>query len=228
MSIDSFDSETYTFIRKNADYERTMKNLKWFRDYCKQRNTYFGISACAMQQNWHQLADFVRKCNKLDSPVSLHTVFFPKHSSFQSLGVKELEKMISTLENEDLPANSDLERTNRHHFEEVIRQLKHLVKEKEKDTPELTTPQTVDGIKQLVLRFIESQQGWSDQTKTEKQEIVIANLHKLEQILGADKTCGTALRSMDLGSTFVMHRLLDEIEVLPTDRLLELLNGNQG
>ncbi|HLP18740.1 MAG TPA: radical SAM protein, partial [Chitinophagales bacterium] len=69
VSFDSLQKETYESIRINADFERTLENMKWFRDYAKSRNTFFGISACAMQQNWRELPAFIRFCNEWDVPV---------------------------------------------------------------------------------------------------------------------------------------------------------------
>ncbi|MBL4587614.1 MAG: radical SAM protein [Flavobacteriales bacterium] len=226
LSIDSFVKPTYERIRKNAKYERTMENLQWFRQYCKERDTYFGISACAMQQNWHELADFVRKCNELESPVSLHTVFLPKKSSFQTLGKEELLRMIGILEKEEFPTDTPIEVKNKHHFEDLIRQLKHLVEEKEKKNPNGPKVETVEDLKQFVTAFISGHQAWSDSVKSERQKKILSKLRELEEALEKDFDYAEVFANWDFDNAVFLDYVLNDIETSDTHDLTSQFKSN--
>lgn len=217
LSIDSLEKQNYERIRKNAKYETTMANIEWFRSYCKEHDTYFGLAACAMQQNWHELANFVRKGNELEATVSFHTVFFPKWCSFQSLDAGQINIMIETLEKEELPSGSKLEAKNKHQFDDVIKQLRHLFKEKvlvkERDRVVSDTLQlkSIDDIRGFAQKFINENTGWSDAVKRQKQAVVMGKLEALEKRVGNVPSYGTAFKDLDLSSPFVGHQFVNHI-----------------
>ena len=70
ISIDSLQKENYENIRVNGSFDRVMKNLDWFQNYCNERGTFFGLSACLMVENWKELPNFVRFCNKKNATRS--------------------------------------------------------------------------------------------------------------------------------------------------------------
>ncbi len=123
VSIDGADKATYEAIRINGKYEQVMDNLHYFHDYCKRKKTFFGLSACAMQENRYGLANLVRLANTFECNVYFNTVFYPRHSSLKFLDTEELKKTIATLEAEEFPENSPSQRKNKKQFQNMLRQL---------------------------------------------------------------------------------------------------------
>jgi sulfatase maturation enzyme AslB (radical SAM superfamily) len=78
ISLDAVTREVYEAIRLNAKFDAVMENVNWFIDYCKRKNTFIGISACAMQQNWRDIPNILTFCTKKQVQLYLHTVFFSK------------------------------------------------------------------------------------------------------------------------------------------------------
>lgn len=225
VSIDSLEKDNYERIRKNATFERTMEHIHWFREYCRERDTFFGISACAMQQNIHELGQFVRFCNDLDVPVYFHTVYYPKHHGFQSLPVAELQDMVEMLSAEQLPETTAIETKNKYHYEDQIRQLKHLIVERDVTHPEAGDISNMDDLRQYVREFIAGQTSWNEASKKKKQERILTNLFALETELGADFDYTQAFAAIDFENQVFMHQLLGEFEYTPTSELAAQVIG---
>jgi hypothetical protein len=210
-----------------------MEYVEWFRNYCKERNTFFGISACAMPQNWHELPDFVRYCNSHNITIYFNTVFFPTYCGFPSLEPQKLQHIIEVLSSETFPESSPIEVKNKHHFEDQIRQLKHLLKKKEKememetDTSDPSRLENMADLKRFVADFIQDQSSWSDAVKRQKQATISANLDQLELKLGETFDYASVFKRWNLemhNSTFI-HNMLSEFETATTDDLVVRVNG---
>ncbi|MBP9151197.1 MAG: radical SAM protein [Flavobacteriales bacterium] len=227
ISIDSLQKASYESIRKNATFERTMENLEWFKDYCKQRGTFFGLAACAMPQNWKELPDFVRHCNEFEIPIYFNTVFFPPERSFPSLGAEELLHIIEALSLEKFPRNTPIEIKNKNHFEDQIKQLKHLLKEKLTEIPRLSKLESMDDLKQFVGICINEQPVWSEDDKNHKRTAIFANLDELEIRLGEHFDYASVFNRWNMAgqSSVFIHNMLSEFETGPIDHLVVRING---
>lgn len=125
ISLDSVNKEIYEGIRINAKYDLVIENVKWFIDYCKRKNTFVGISACAMQQNWMDLPNILSFCNENDIQLYLHTVFFPKESAIRSMNREELNTILAFISSyiADLPVGSGIQKRNSVHFKDFVKQV---------------------------------------------------------------------------------------------------------
>jgi len=123
ISLDSLKKETYEGIRINANFEKVMENIAYFHSYCKENNTFFGISSCPMRQNWKELPELVKFCNNLDTPVYFHMVWFPQTASLWNLDSKALKEIKDYLSSFDLPENTNIEKKNKSHYHDFISQV---------------------------------------------------------------------------------------------------------
>lgn len=123
VSLDSLQKETYESIRRNADFGRVMENIKYFYNYCKSRNTSFGISLCGMRQNWKEIPDFVSYCNELDIPLYIHTVFNPEECAIMTLEPAELRMMAEYLEFFDFDTDTPHRKKNSIHYKDFLEQI---------------------------------------------------------------------------------------------------------
>ena len=223
ISIDSLEKENYERIRINAKFERVMENLEWFRKYCKKQNTFFGISACAMQQNWHELPDFVRYCNKINVPVYFHTVFFPKESAFHTLEAEELQHMVDELSKEKFPTSFTITQSNnKRHYEDTIKQLELLIREKRYQAAASRKLKKFEDLKTFMSEFIVEYSGWPKAVKQSKQKKIQSKLDALEEALGTDFAYGVILSRLDFKNFVSVLNVIDMIETMQVDEMAEL------
>jgi sulfatase maturation enzyme AslB (radical SAM superfamily) len=131
VSIDSIDETNYQLIRKNGNFKKVLSNIEYFRNYCKENKSLFHISFCPMIQNWQELPAVIRYVNSLDCEVFFNTVSFPKECSLSYLSANELDKIIESLSNEELPENSIIQKRNKESYLQIINHLRFWKKEAE-------------------------------------------------------------------------------------------------
>ncbi len=129
ISIDSLKKEKYESIRINAKFERVIENILWFKEYTQKRNTFFGISACAMTNNWEELPAFVRFSNALNAQVYFHNLIYPSRLSLMNEDENQLKEVIDVLTTFSFEAKTPIEIKNLNHFNDYILQLKSYFKE---------------------------------------------------------------------------------------------------
>ncbi len=228
VSIDSLEKENYERIRVNANFERTMKNMEWFKEYCKKQKTFFGISACAIQENWHELPAFVRYCNSMNVTLYFHTVFYPQKSAFHSLKAEELQHMVDELSKEKFStALSITQSNNKRHYQDTIKQLELLVREKQFKKAAVSKLEKVSDFRSFLKAFINDYSGWSDSVKSDKEKKVLRNLEKLEIELGAEFPYKEMLGRLDFKNSVSVLTVINQIETLPTKELALLARNAQ-
>lgn len=120
ISLDSIRKDTYEQIRKHARFETVMENLLYFRDYCLQKGTFFGVWACPVRANMYELPDMFSYFGKQDIELYLHTVWVPPSVSLWNLPAGELRKLHNSCSAVQLPDDSDIRRKNKQRFDEFI------------------------------------------------------------------------------------------------------------
>lgn len=96
VSLDSLDSNVYSQIRKGADFEKTMLNIREFASYCVAAGTEFTITTCPMQINWKEIPAIIEMCNSQNWNFSYNTVLKPWDMALWSLPAYELKLVIET------------------------------------------------------------------------------------------------------------------------------------
>jgi MoaA/NifB/PqqE/SkfB family radical SAM enzyme len=124
VSLDSLKKETFERIRVGGHFETVMKNAMKFLEYSKGSNTFFGISACMMQQNVLEAPEFIRFCNELNIPVYFHSVFEPEDCTVSALPAVELEKIHQMLSAEQhFTMETAVHKKNVRHYHDFVRQV---------------------------------------------------------------------------------------------------------
>jgi molybdenum cofactor biosynthesis enzyme MoaA len=177
VSLDSLQKDTYEMIRKNAKFDTVYENVQWYKDYCKRNGSYFGISVCAMPQNWTELPDMVRFANENEFPIFFNTVLDPKHMSFDSLREMQLDEIIAVYEKVDLPNESILEKKNRTQLDGVLKRLKHL------KTKVFPTIYKAEDLQALLLDALKAVSGGNDATE---QKMIIDKLSIILDSVGTE------------------------------------------
>ena len=136
LSLDSVNKENCERIRIHSKFEEIMENAAFFHQYCLDRGTDFRISSCIMRQNYWEAADLIRFANRLNTEIYFHVVYQPAHASIQTLPVEEIiaikDKLLQLIQ--DLPENTAIEKTNKHHFKNYIGHVERWIKDKKEET----------------------------------------------------------------------------------------------
>ena len=106
VSIDGYTADTYSKIRKNADFDTVMKNLDYFNKYCLKNGYPLTISFTAMRNNWRELPKMVELCNKIKAHIYISYVHKPFNLALWNLTSVELGEMIRYLKGFSLPIDS--------------------------------------------------------------------------------------------------------------------------
>lgn len=97
LSIDSLSKDTYEKIRVNAEFEKTRENFQYFVKYCRKKKTKLCLLVNPMRQNWREMGDFVKFCNKYNIPLWFNTIRYPEEHSLWALPAEQLQEIYDSL-----------------------------------------------------------------------------------------------------------------------------------
>lgn len=144
ISLDSICKETYEYIRQNAAFETVMENLLYFRDYCRQKDTFFGVWACPVRANMYELPDMFRHFGNQDIELFLHTVWVPPSVSLWNLPASELRALINAYREAILPGHTEIQKKNKQRFADYVLFVESclaLADKREAEVPDNATPE---------------------------------------------------------------------------------------
>ncbi|MDZ4846260.1 MAG: radical SAM protein [Chitinophagales bacterium] len=220
VSLDSLQKEVYEKIRINANFDRVMENIDFFYKYCKERNTFFGISACMLRDNWKEMPDFIRFCNERSIPVYFHTIFFPLDRSIHSLEINELDEIICHYENHlsMLPEKTPIEGKNKNHLNDAVNQVKKwrmLASERSAKQSQITIH--AKSIEELILLLNNGLQG---KVKTNRIQKVTEVLTTIKKELPDDFDYTSLFKTINLAEDDALSNMLIDLETKPLHILL--------
>lgn len=124
VSLDTINEANYSQIRKNADFKTVMENLLYYHDYCKSKETFFGIWACPLRSNRYDIPDLFNFFGEKDIEVFLHTVWVPPKVTLWNLSAQELQKLHFFYKKQILKEDSEIQLKNKLRFQEFINLIK--------------------------------------------------------------------------------------------------------
>lgn len=218
ISLDSLQKETYESIRINAKFERVMENVQWFREYCREKGTFFGISMCAMRNNWRELPDFVTLCNDMNVPVYFHTVFFPEHLAIRTLPAAELTEIIGHLKQFDFPEGNAVLNKNRRHYQHLILQVESWCADAMKPILPPFHVNSLQELREIVLdRIRENASGELDFQK--RKATIDAKFEQIEAQFPDKEEAKRKLQTLDLNKGDLLETIVYYYENKPVEEL---------
>lgn len=124
LSIDSFEKETYEAIRKNANYDRVMENMKYFEKVAKEKQTLLNLAVCPMTLNWREIPRIVQYCNEKEIYIYFNTVWYPYELSIRSLSTAELKEVNAFYDTFSWSKGNNVENHNITAFQSYVNQVK--------------------------------------------------------------------------------------------------------
>ncbi len=225
VSIDSIYEENYQLIRKNGNFKVLMENIRYFRNYCQERDANFHLSYCPMVQNWSELPDVITFANELDCSVFFNTVSFPKECALPFLSAEKLNEILVQLANRNFPERTKIEVQNKKAYLDFVQQIKHwweLAQDKEafsKNKPKIEN--MVSYMTQLELYIIEK-----TKLSAEQRDALLKDIStKFDHLLGVarkhgmEKTAENHLIGMDFKTIY------ESVPAVDADHLVTLFRS---
>jgi MoaA/NifB/PqqE/SkfB family radical SAM enzyme len=228
VSLDSLNKERYEFIRRNSHFETVMDNLKYFHTYCLERNTFFGISTCLMQQNWFEAPDFIRFCNELNVQIYFHTVLYPDFASLRQLSRGKLKEIYDTLlaEYETFPEDSPIKKKNKKHYHDFLLQLLEW-SYKHNANPETEDIDSLDELLAFLTRKTFERTDIDEEQKKVSVGKIAKNLEGLAKILPPETSIRELVKTIDPRDPSQMQTFLSAAENGQIEQALEYLKLKQ-
>lgn len=104
VSLDAMSAATYFQVRKSTHYELVLDNIRQFAEFRQKRRSHqqdfiFKLSFCVLQQNWHEIPQFLDFCQQLEATPELQFAFYDPSgtSSLLKLSASALQDIHDTL-----------------------------------------------------------------------------------------------------------------------------------
>lgn len=225
VSIDSIDKGTYEFIRKNADFEKTFSNLKYFHNYCKQNKSYFSIWVCPLTVNRFEIPDIFDYFNKLTIPVYLNSVVDPINLSIASLHDNELQTLKKYYQSFEFKNKTKVTSENYCRFHEFINQINDWILLAEKKRI-MRQNVDVENILTIILRNLEEYYCNKFSGEFDNQSHFVIASQKINSVLSHFKNEVILKEILIYLSNFNIMEFAQIIETKSEDFLIEYLNEN--
>jgi MoaA/NifB/PqqE/SkfB family radical SAM enzyme len=125
VSVDSLNKEKFEKIRKGAKFETVIKNLHWFNNYCKQKNTTLSVSMTIFRENWQDIPDILEFCNRNNCSVFFSYLYKPEDFSLWTLPEQELKSIADYLSGFHFTKKNAIEIYNAKCYDEIKDHLKY-------------------------------------------------------------------------------------------------------
>ena len=204
VSIDSLIPERYEKIRVHAKFDRVMENIKWFKNYCVQRGTFFGISACFMQENWDEAPEFVRYCQDLDCQLYFHFLAWPDHKAIAQLENEKISEIYKQLSEQHFEKGNQRHQKNVKHFKDTLKQIQFLIEVKPSG-PETYTE--LQEIRMGLKRHVKNSPELNEQTQQETLAMLNSKIDSLVSIFGT-KLVQKGLQHLDFSNPMEINKFI--------------------
>ncbi|MDD4217901.1 MAG: radical SAM protein, partial [Bacteroidales bacterium] len=125
VSVDSANPKVYPLIRRNGDFSKLTKNLKYFADYSEHRNIQLGITSCNMKDNTFELPGILNLANSLNAKLWYSDVYFPLVNALWVMNSSQLDNIAEFLENVKIESNAEIANHNHIVYTDTISRIKN-------------------------------------------------------------------------------------------------------
>jgi len=124
LSLESLSKTNYENIRIGAGFGELKSNLEYFINYSIKKRIPMVITSCVMQQNWKDIVEIVKFCNKYKCMFIYNTVFFPYECSIWNSSQDLIAEIIEYYKKASLPKRDYISLLNSKTFNLLIKQLR--------------------------------------------------------------------------------------------------------
>jgi sulfatase maturation enzyme AslB (radical SAM superfamily) len=120
ISVDALDKQVFEKLRVNADFGLVMENMMYFYNYSLRKKTFFCITPTMMRNNWQELPELMRFCNKLNIPLFYNTLYRPRHLALCTMKETELEEIANELQSHDFQQKNSIHKQNNYYYSDFV------------------------------------------------------------------------------------------------------------
>lgn len=220
ISIDSLEKENYEKIRKNANFERVMNNLDWFYNYAREKETFFGISTCLMNNNYHEVPIFLNFCAQRDIPIYFHFVDYPKQLALKSLHKEKLKSIYLDLSNFKPISDTKAQKQNFFHFKGMLNQLNFLI---ENDVDARGEKESVEVFLNGIKEYIKNNPFYNIHDKEQKILIIEAKITLLASKFKDKQHLQNAFKLLNFKDGMAAKQAVEIFENKSIDELIDMV-----
>ena len=147
ISLDAITKERYERIRKNAQFDKVMEHIRFFRKHNKQIN----INFCLMNNNWMEIPAMIDYCLENNFTLTIIPVEFPFTMNISTLPIVELFSIKETFIKNKMSSNNVLSNTS---YQSIIHLLEGVIHKKLKETEYNETITDTSFLLQEVICYI--------------------------------------------------------------------------
>lgn len=122
VSLDGASKGVVESIRRNASFDEILDNVARFKRLTERAGTQLDLSFCLMEQNEHELIEFLALAERLGCGASVNVIYEPHEFSLLRLSASRLAEIACRWESEEAIARSRLTR----HFSVWAREFQRL------------------------------------------------------------------------------------------------------
>jgi len=124
LSIDSLQKECYEKIRIKAQFEKTVNNIDYFKQYCNDINSTFSLVVCPMRFNWKEIPDFIQYANKNNFILNFNIVTKPFDCAIWTLPAAEIAVIYEYFKSFNFTIANNVERNNYNKYMSLLPLIK--------------------------------------------------------------------------------------------------------
>ncbi|MDA3820374.1 MAG: radical SAM protein, partial [Candidatus Delongbacteria bacterium] len=130
ISIDSVNKTTYEKIRRGASFDQVMKNLDYFIDYSRRKDTILSMPVCPLTSNYKELPDIVAFCNSHGMFLEFVHVFNALNVNLQYASKAVLEDAYQVCSNVNIVPNDQVSEHNVNMLIDLCNKIQLWIREK--------------------------------------------------------------------------------------------------
>ncbi|GAB4446354.1 MAG: hypothetical protein Fur0028_00730 [Bacteroidales bacterium] len=123
ISLDASDKVLFEKIRKNSNFEQILKNLDYFDQYTKEKQTSLIARINVIQQNYDNVPELIQELNKKNIKIHFNQVVFPPYSAIWMLDSYIIEQITEKYKKIKLAQDSLIQKQNTMNLKELIEKL---------------------------------------------------------------------------------------------------------
>jgi radical SAM protein with 4Fe4S-binding SPASM domain len=226
ISLDSVSQSTYENIRKHSNFDKVINNIKYFSEYSKQRNKFFGVTICPLRENREELPELVRFCNSIGAVIWFSNVWLPPQVAIWTLNSGKLKEIIEAFQEIQLPGNNNIEHDNKKLFKDFIIVLEKWYYNalKRENNPSLMI---LSDFKKYIIKNIKSYIQSLEKSKSDKKVKIKLLLDKIDKIYEKFNPDNKIIK--DYFSPIIenssAYQLIDMLEGTPEDEIYDVVKS---
>ena len=159
VSLDGASKKTFENIRLYGNFDRVLKNIAYFKDYCERKKTVLNIPFTPTRESMYEVHLFAELANKYNATAFFNVVWEPHAIAIWTLDSTELKELLLFYEKQQIRSKTYTEHKNKLQFEYFKNQVGKWIKDAEKrelsypDFEKLTNYELIEKLTEKLIKY---------------------------------------------------------------------------